>query len=99
MQGLYTPQIHYRHRCHSLQQVEVHKDADLDTGCIVMTDLFSDFTYNRHRHRPSGGNQHFLLHIGFRDNMVTDLDYLQTTFSQVQVSKYTQLKADNYVRS
>ena len=25
-------------------QVEIHKDADLDTGCILMTDLFSNFT-------------------------------------------------------
>ena len=25
-------------------QVEIHKDSDLDTGCILMTDLFLDFT-------------------------------------------------------
>ena len=25
-------------------QLEIHKDADLDTGCILMMDLFSDFT-------------------------------------------------------
>ena len=45
-------------------QVEIHKDADLNTGyCILMTDLFH-VRYNRHRHRLLDGNQQLCYTLG-----------------------------------
>ena len=65
-------------------QLEIHKDADLDTGCILMMDLFSDFTLGI---IVTDTDPQTVIK-NFATNWVqrTDLDYLQTTFSQVQVN-------------
>ena len=47
MQGLYTPQRHYRHRCHSLQQHSTGGNSQGHRSRYRMysdEDLFSDFT-------------------------------------------------------
>ena len=101
MQGFYTPYGHYRHRCHPLQRHNAggntwkhrHKIYS-DNRPILRLHIW----YNYHRHRITDSNQQFFLNTGFRDNIATALGYLQTTFSQVQVNNYTQLKADNYVK-
>ena len=88
--GLYTPQRHYSHRCHSLQQHSAGANSQRhrprhriysDEGPILRFYI----RYNRHRHRPTDGIQQLFYTLGSG----TMWQWIWTTHklhSQVQVS-------------
>ena len=64
-----SPQRHYRHGCNSLQQ---HSAGGNSQKCRPRYRIYSDdgpilrfhVRYNRHRHRPSDGNQQLCYTLG-----------------------------------